>query len=497
MNKFEFSIVALDKYTKTFRDLNNKASLAVSPLVSAQKQISAIGREMHLSQVAKGLSAIASSGATIARGLGVATPALEGIAALGAGGGIAAAVAAIGALGARVGSLGTDVSRTGSKLGINTTQLQRFRGAAELAGLTVDDMDSSLTGLAKTMQDAKWGRNDAARGLMNIKTGGIALKPDGSIDVAAQMMRVSDAVKGIHDPGARLTFLSQMGVSENMLPLLRRGSGGVKGAMDEAESKGYVLRGDALATALKFNHELGELRIAFEGLANTVGVKVLPGLTSLTRDLASFFSHPISSLFFQHVGDDSSGSARSGGGGAFAPGAAAGAAGGAAGGRGPLGLRLNNPGNLTKWGSRPIVGGFAQFDSPAAGLNAMASQLEIYQDVHGLSSISGILNRYAPPSKNNTAAYISDVAGKTGFGADQSLDLHDPKQLASLMAAMVTHEQGRQPFTAEQYGAAASQASKMEITIKLPPGVSAHAKVDGAYVPTRIDRSMSTGSSVE
>lgn len=118
---------------------------------------------------------------------------------------------------------------------------------------------------------------------------------------------------------------------------------------------------------------------------------------------------------------------------------------------------FNNPGNLRSWGNTPTeerfrggvsIGSFAKFGSAQDGLDAMAGLLtgKGYAGA-GINTISGILNKYAPGKENNTSAYIADVAGRTGFGANARLNLSDPNTLSSLMAAMIHHEQGRDPYS--------------------------------------------------
>lgn len=70
--------------------------------------------------------------------------------------------------------------------------------------------------------------------------------------------------------------------------------------------------------------------------------------------------------------------------------------------------------------------------------------------ISGNNTPSGILHTYAPSSENNTRAYIDDVTSRTGFGSGQRLDLHNPEVLKKLMASMIRHEQGSQPYTEEQ-----------------------------------------------
>lgn len=120
----------------------------------------------------------------------------------------------------------------------------------------------------------------------------------------------------------------------------------------------------------------------------------------------------------------------------------------------PLGLRQNNPGNLRSWGQNTVRNGFAAFGSPAEGLSAMAGQLTRYAR-RGLTSVRDIITKYAPPSENNTAAYIAEVAKRMGVDASAALDLNNAGTLAKLMDAMIRHEQGYNPFGATDLAAAA------------------------------------------
>ena len=111
----------------------------------------------------------------------------------------------------------------------------------------------------------------------------------------------------------------------------------------------------------------------------------------------------------------------------------------------------NNPGNLRLPGS---LTGFQRFDTPEAGVSAMARQLQIYGSRDHLDTIAGIVNKYAPPNENDTGAYIRDVTKKTGYDSSQHLNLNDKETLSKLVAAMISHEQKRGNY--EKYKDASS-----------------------------------------
>lgn len=117
----------------------------------------------------------------------------------------------------------------------------------------------------------------------------------------------------------------------------------------------------------------------------------------------------------------------------------------------PRGVRNHNPGNIeagpTPWlGQTGSDGRFATFDSPEAGIRALARTLLAYQDKHGLNTVEGIIGRWAPPSENKTKAYVQEVASAIGFEPTTPLDLKDTKVLQSLTSAIIAHENGAQPY---------------------------------------------------
>lgn len=117
------------------------------------------------------------------------------------------------------------------------------------------------------------------------------------------------------------------------------------------------------------------------------------------------------------------------------------------------GIRNNNPGNIRK--SKDKWQGLAEeqpdkefftFVSAVYGIRALARVLITYQDKHNLHTIEKIISRWAPPSENNTKAYIKSVCDQTGFDAKEELDMHSFEHLEPLVKAIIHHENGQQPY---------------------------------------------------
>lgn len=114
------------------------------------------------------------------------------------------------------------------------------------------------------------------------------------------------------------------------------------------------------------------------------------------------------------------------------------------------GLRNNNPGNIrhdgTRWQGERVPStnpSFKQFTSMAYGYRAMLKLLSNYARLHGCRTIRTMVSRWAPPSENNTAAYIATVSRLTGIAPDQTIDIASRDQMCSLAAAMSRVENGK------------------------------------------------------
>lgn len=131
----------------------------------------------------------------------------------------------------------------------------------------------------------------------------------------------------------------------------------------------------------------------------------------------------------------------------------------------PRGIRNNNPGNIRKskddWqglAADQPDGAFFTFESPVAGIRALAKILLNYQRKKGLHTIHDIISRWAPPSENDTAAYIAQVAKHVGCAPEAMLTLSDRTTLFLLVEAIIQHENGTQPYDAKTIHAALTAA---------------------------------------
>lgn len=100
-----------------------------------------------------------------------------------------------------------------------------------------------------------------------------------------------------------------------------------------------------------------------------------------------------------------------------------------------LALANNNPGNLRyvgQPGASQGEGGFARFESPEAGYEALKKQIEL--DASRGHTVSSFVNKYAPPVENDTNTYVKQATSTLGVSPDTPVNNVDRDKLAKFIA---------------------------------------------------------------
>ena len=100
-----------------------------------------------------------------------------------------------------------------------------------------------------------------------------------------------------------------------------------------------------------------------------------------------------------------------------------------------LAHRNNNPGNLRfagQRGAQPGDKGFAQFNSPEEGYEALLQQVRKDQ-ARGLP-LGAFIAKYAPATENDTGLYIRQAAAKLNVDPGELIDKLPAEALAEFMA---------------------------------------------------------------
>ena len=121
------------------------------------------------------------------------------------------------------------------------------------------------------------------------------------------------------------------------------------------------------------------------------------------------------------------------------------------------GIRNNNPGNIdynptNNWQGqlkvdKTIEPRFCRFDTPENGIRALGKLLQTYQSKYGLTTVEGIINRWAPSVENNTKAYVRAVEKTIGSIPGATITLKDPRTLGLFIKAIIRHENSNYEYS--------------------------------------------------
>lgn len=167
----------------------------------------------------------------------------------------------------------------GEKYGIAAGSLSEYRFAAEVAGTPTEALATGLQKLSKA----------ASEGSDGLKLIGVSAKTaDGSLKSADQLLLdVADKFATYEDGAAKAALAQDIfGKSgADLIPLLNRGSAGIKELRGEATALGAAFGDDVAKQAGEFNDQLAKLRLSTEGIKISVASYALPALNTLLSKL--------------------------------------------------------------------------------------------------------------------------------------------------------------------------------------------------------------------
>lgn len=196
---------------------------------------------------------------------------------------VGAAVAGIGvAFGAAVQNViakADETEKAAQKLGVTGEALTTLRHAADLSGVSADQLAQGLTRLNKA----------AAEGNQAFDAMGISARnANGTLKTSDQLLKeVATKFAGYKDGAAKAALAQQLfGRSgAEMIPLLNAGAAGIAEMQAEAESLGLVLDQQTRKAAEAFGDNLTRLKRAQEGVTTQIAAQLLPTLVNLTDRL--------------------------------------------------------------------------------------------------------------------------------------------------------------------------------------------------------------------
>ncbi|CAE6844591.1 hypothetical protein R75461_07185 [Paraburkholderia nemoris] len=277
----QFTISTVDKATATINRINSSVAKMTRPYANLAKSVQRFSKASGLTEVGKRLNVVAQKAGKAASSLTKMGAPLLALVGGGTLGGLTEMVV-------HWERIGAETERTSRLLGITAAQLTQMRSTATLMGVSADTMTSGFQGLADALQDARWGRNQAALGTLQAL--GIVLHDtkSGTIDVQRVMLDLADRMKML----PRRDLARSLGVDQ-LLPVLIQDRAGRQAYAAEARR----LRGDftpqMAACAQAFALWLNKMSTAADGLKASIA----DGLTPVLGPLIDTFTEWIAANF--------------------------------------------------------------------------------------------------------------------------------------------------------------------------------------------------------
>ena len=291
-NVFNIAITATDNATAVFRKVNQAVNQMSRPFEQVGQSFKSLGRELGFQRLGKDLTNIGRQARGAASGVTSVVAPMAAITGFGT-------VAGMVALADSWAKLGRSTAYTAGNIGVNAGELQRFQGAARLAGLSSEDMTNSLQGLASTMENAQFGRDNGALMLFNRLGVGSKHTASGAMDATGEFRALANAISNMKNPQQQMLAAQKFGMA-SLLPLIRQGPGAFDRLTERAQAMGLVLSGPALKAATDFANSLDTLQGSGIGLKNSIVEQLTPAIKPLVDEFSAWIQvnrEPISNEF--------------------------------------------------------------------------------------------------------------------------------------------------------------------------------------------------------
>jgi hypothetical protein len=284
-NKLTVVISAIDDATKTINKVNRSFANAMLPVTRLNRSILGLVRATGVPKLVKGFVGVGKAAGHVAEQVSKIFAPLAAVIGVGS-------IAGVAALAIEWGKLAMNVTNAAASIGMSASQLMGLQGTARLAGVSSEELTSSLTSLGNTLEDARFGRNQGALMLMNRLGIGLHRLKNGSVDTQRAMMDLATAMQrpGIKGNAQVQNLIANTFGVGALLPLLRKGPKAIAAYERQVRALGGEMSGPALEAASQFETHLLLLQTAVGGLKNSIGSALIPVLQPLVDQLTNWIA---------------------------------------------------------------------------------------------------------------------------------------------------------------------------------------------------------------
>lgn len=210
-----------------------------------------------------------------------------------AGAAAVAAGAAVLALSENVATMGDEVAKTATKLGVTTDELQRLRFAGDRSGASMDVVTQAIREQAKLIDEAR--QTGITPFTMALDRVGLSLEQLEQASGAEERFGlIADQLRQVTNTSERTALSMKLlgeEVGPQLVPLMLEGSRGIRALGDEAVRLGAVMSEDATKASESFLDTMTNLRARLSGVVTTVGTKLMPVVQDALERFGEWFDN--------------------------------------------------------------------------------------------------------------------------------------------------------------------------------------------------------------
>ncbi|KVO11715.1 phage tail tape measure protein [Burkholderia ubonensis] len=184
-----------------------------------------------------------------------------------------------------MGQYGDEIERISRKTGASTDAIQQWMFAAKASGIDAKETVKSFSDLGEVQNKAIHGNKDAAAAFAAI---GISLKDLKQSSPENLLPKIADAFHESADGASKAAVANEIfGASgENLIPLLDRGSAGLRTLGIEARNSGAIIGNDAVKQMAAFKEHMDVAHAKMDAMAMSAKTALLPTIMNLTTALS-------------------------------------------------------------------------------------------------------------------------------------------------------------------------------------------------------------------
>jgi len=182
------------------------------------------------------------------------------------------------------------IAKVSDKFGVTAESLTAIRDGAELAGIDIDKLATSMKSFELAVSKANDGSKEQRETFQSLGLASEQFAGD-QLNIVDVLSKVAGGLEGVSSASERTRILVALfgKTGADLAPLLKEGSDGIQRMAAEAKAAGAVFTREELARVEQFNDSWTKLQQTFRTLAERLVVDLSPAITELFESLNTVF----------------------------------------------------------------------------------------------------------------------------------------------------------------------------------------------------------------